>query len=232
MITVLVPHGAAPDGGAAGRPGRARGASPAGAAGQGSGSGRGAGRRRAGGNRPAGAGRASSGWWRSRRAELRARRPAELTLAVAAGDRERFAWMVEKAVELGVTRIVPLETERTAGVATRLRDAHLDAAPPRGARGHQAVRRGLGASRSRSRCRWRSSRGGRSAGTGGWPTRRRCSRRPRSAGPEPGHGGHRSRGRAHRRASARRSCGAATGRWRWAAIRFDSRPRRWRRPRR
>jgi 16S rRNA (uracil1498-N3)-methyltransferase len=48
----------------------------------------------------------------------------ELTLAVAAGDRERFTWMAEKAVELGVTRIVPLETARTAGVASRLREAH------------------------------------------------------------------------------------------------------------
>lgn len=54
------------------------------------------------------------------------RRPAlpELTLAVAAGDRERFTWMAEKAVELGVTRIVPLETARTAGVASRLRVNH------------------------------------------------------------------------------------------------------------
>jgi 16S rRNA (uracil1498-N3)-methyltransferase len=52
--------------------------------------------------------------------------PAELTLAVAAGDRERFSWMVEKATELGVTRIVPLETAHTAGVATRLKGAHLE----------------------------------------------------------------------------------------------------------
>ena len=54
------------------------------------------------------------------------RQPAQpqLTLAVAAGDRERFTWMAEKAVELGVSAIVPLETARTAGVATRLRDAH------------------------------------------------------------------------------------------------------------
>lgn len=57
-------------------------------------------------------------------AERQTRRP-ELTLAVAAGDRERFSWMAEKAVELGVTAIVPLETERTAGVATRLRAAHV-----------------------------------------------------------------------------------------------------------
>ena len=52
-------------------------------------------------------------------------RPAELALAVAAGDRDRFSWMVEKAVELGVTRVVPLETERSSGVATGIRDAHL-----------------------------------------------------------------------------------------------------------
>jgi 16S rRNA (uracil1498-N3)-methyltransferase len=52
-------------------------------------------------------------------------RPAELMLAVAAGDRDRFSWMVEKAVELGVTRILPLETARSSGVATGIRDAHL-----------------------------------------------------------------------------------------------------------
>jgi 16S rRNA (uracil1498-N3)-methyltransferase len=56
----------------------------------------------------------------------REERPPELTLAVAAGDRDRFAWMVEKAAELGVTRIVPLETAHTAGVATRLKAAHLE----------------------------------------------------------------------------------------------------------
>ncbi len=52
-------------------------------------------------------------------------RPPELTLAVAAGDRERFSWMVEKSVELGVTRIIPLETARSGAVATRLKDVHL-----------------------------------------------------------------------------------------------------------
>ena len=59
-----------------------------------------------------------------RAAELR-QRPATLALAVAAGDRERFSWMVEKSVELGATRIVPLETDRTASVATRLKETHL-----------------------------------------------------------------------------------------------------------
>jgi 16S rRNA (uracil1498-N3)-methyltransferase len=52
-------------------------------------------------------------------------RPPELVLAVGAGDRERFGWLVEKSAELGVTRVVPLETGRTGGVATRLREQHL-----------------------------------------------------------------------------------------------------------
>lgn len=55
-----------------------------------------------------------------------AARPAPALLAVAAGDRDRFAWLVEKAAELGVSDIVPLETERTAGVASRLRGNQLD----------------------------------------------------------------------------------------------------------
>ena len=50
----------------------------------------------------------------------------ELTLAVGAGDRERFTWMAEKAVELGVTRIVPLETAHSVGVGSRVRTAHLE----------------------------------------------------------------------------------------------------------
>ena len=52
--------------------------------------------------------------------------PAPLELLVAAGDKERFGWLVEKAAELGVTRVVPLETERSGAVATRLRESHLD----------------------------------------------------------------------------------------------------------
>lgn len=51
--------------------------------------------------------------------------PPETILAVAAGDRERFSWMVEKSVELGVTRIVPLETSRSKTVATGLKPAHV-----------------------------------------------------------------------------------------------------------
>ncbi len=56
----------------------------------------------------------------------RADKPAALTLAVGAGDRDRFEWVVEKAAELGVTSIIPLETERTAGVASRVRPQHID----------------------------------------------------------------------------------------------------------
>jgi 16S rRNA (uracil1498-N3)-methyltransferase len=58
-------------------------------------------------------------------AERQPARP-ELILAVAAGDRERFTWMAEKAVELGVTGIVPLDTSRSVGVATRLRGIHTE----------------------------------------------------------------------------------------------------------
>jgi 16S rRNA (uracil1498-N3)-methyltransferase len=53
-------------------------------------------------------------------------RPAALTLAVGAGDRERFGWLVEKATELGATSVVPLETEHSRAVATRVREPHLD----------------------------------------------------------------------------------------------------------
>ena len=53
-------------------------------------------------------------------------RPAALTLAVGAGDRERFTWLVEKAAELGVTDVLPLETERTVNVSSRIRPAHID----------------------------------------------------------------------------------------------------------
>jgi 16S rRNA (uracil1498-N3)-methyltransferase len=60
-----------------------------------------------------------------RSAERKPSQP-ELTLAVAAGDRERFTWMAEKAVELGVTRLVPLETERTTGVASRVKQSHIE----------------------------------------------------------------------------------------------------------
>ncbi len=50
----------------------------------------------------------------------------ELVVAVGAGDRDRFAWLVEKAAELGVTTVVPIEASRTASVATRLQKRHVD----------------------------------------------------------------------------------------------------------
>lgn len=52
--------------------------------------------------------------------------PAALGLAVGAGDRERFLWLVEKAAEVGVTDLIPLETERTSGVGNRVRGEHTD----------------------------------------------------------------------------------------------------------
>ncbi|MEZ4589052.1 MAG: RsmE family RNA methyltransferase [Gemmatimonadales bacterium] len=57
---------------------------------------------------------------------LRYPRPEPIVLLVGAGDRDRFTWMVEKAQELGVTEIVPVETERSKSVETRLRPGQLD----------------------------------------------------------------------------------------------------------
>lgn len=48
----------------------------------------------------------------------------DLTLLVGAGDRDRLLWLVEKAQEVGVTRLVPLLVERAASVATGARAAH------------------------------------------------------------------------------------------------------------
>jgi 16S rRNA (uracil1498-N3)-methyltransferase len=48
-----------------------------------------------------------------------------LALAVGGGDKDRFGWLVEKAAELGATDLVPVETERTANVSTRVRPAHV-----------------------------------------------------------------------------------------------------------
>lgn len=70
--------------------------------------------------------RAGAKWLVEIRSAERKPSQPELMLAVAAGDRERFTWMAEKAVELGVTRLVPLETARTAGVASRIRQSHIE----------------------------------------------------------------------------------------------------------
>jgi 16S rRNA (uracil1498-N3)-methyltransferase len=52
-------------------------------------------------------------------------RPPGVTLAVGAGDRDRFEWLSEKATELGVAALIPLETEFTSAVATRVRPQHV-----------------------------------------------------------------------------------------------------------
>jgi 16S rRNA (uracil1498-N3)-methyltransferase len=51
-------------------------------------------------------------------------RPDPLVLLVGAGDRERFAWLVEKAAELGATAVIPLGTARALNVTSRVRDEH------------------------------------------------------------------------------------------------------------
>lgn len=53
-------------------------------------------------------------------------RPPILALAVGAGDRDRFGWLVEKAAEVGATDVLPLETARTFHVSSRVRPAHVD----------------------------------------------------------------------------------------------------------
>ncbi|HJS47399.1 MAG TPA: RNA methyltransferase PUA domain-containing protein, partial [Gemmatimonadales bacterium] len=64
--------------------------------------------------------------WRVAVREARVAAPLPpLVLAVGAGDRERFALVVEKAAELGVTEVVPLDAERSRHVAGRVRPRHL-----------------------------------------------------------------------------------------------------------
>ncbi len=52
--------------------------------------------------------------------------PPMVRLVVGAGDRDRFGWLVEKAAELGVTEIVPLDSALVRSVAGRVRAVHLD----------------------------------------------------------------------------------------------------------
>ena len=75
--------------------------------------------------------------------------PPVTELLVGAGDRDRFIGAVEKGTELGATRIVPVVSERAAGVATRFQAAHVEKAAAR-PRGGQAVRRRVGSRHRRA----------------------------------------------------------------------------------
>ena len=68
--------------------------------------------------------------------------PPVTELLLGAGDRDRFIAAVEKATELGATRIVPLLSERAAGVASRFQSVHVEKAM---ARAHEAVKQCGGA---------------------------------------------------------------------------------------
>jgi 16S rRNA (uracil1498-N3)-methyltransferase len=56
----------------------------------------------------------------------RAASPVELVLAVGAGDKDRFGRLAEQCTELGVTTLIPLDTERSRHVESRIRESHLD----------------------------------------------------------------------------------------------------------
>jgi 16S rRNA (uracil1498-N3)-methyltransferase len=56
---------------------------------------------------------------------------------VGAGDRDRFLGVIEKATELGATRVLPLITERSQQVATRFQASHVDKA---GKRAREAIK--------------------------------------------------------------------------------------------
>ncbi len=53
-------------------------------------------------------------------------RPPALVLGVGAGDKDRFGWLAEKCAEVGVTDLVPLMTNRSQNVATRVRPEHIE----------------------------------------------------------------------------------------------------------
>ena len=63
--------------------------------------------------------------------------PPPTELILGAGDRDRFLSAVEKATELGATRIVPVLAERVGGVATRFQASHVEKAA---ARAREAVK--------------------------------------------------------------------------------------------
>ena len=57
--------------------------------------------------------------------------PPATELLLAAGDKDRFLLAVEKATELGATRVVPVITERSQQVATRFQAVHVEKAARR-----------------------------------------------------------------------------------------------------
>lgn len=57
--------------------------------------------------------------------------PPVTEVLVGAGDRDRFLWLVEKATELGATRVTPVITERAQQVATRFQPQHVERAVKR-----------------------------------------------------------------------------------------------------
>jgi 16S rRNA (uracil1498-N3)-methyltransferase len=58
----------------------------------------------------------------------RAPAPATTVLAVGAGDKDRFLLLAERCTELGMTHLVPIDTERSRGVDTRVRGSVLERA--------------------------------------------------------------------------------------------------------
>lgn len=55
-----------------------------------------------------------------------AEEPAPLVVALGAGDKDRFLSVVQQCGELGITRLVPIETERSRQVESRLRSAGVE----------------------------------------------------------------------------------------------------------
>ncbi|MES2123425.1 MAG: RsmE family RNA methyltransferase [Gemmatimonadota bacterium] len=54
--------------------------------------------------------------------------PTPFVLALGAGDRDRFLAVAQQCAELGITRLVPIETERSRQVETRIRESAVEKA--------------------------------------------------------------------------------------------------------
>jgi len=52
--------------------------------------------------------------------------PATTVLAVGAGDKDRFLLLAERCTEMGMTHLVPIDTERSRAVDTRVRASGLE----------------------------------------------------------------------------------------------------------